>query len=364
MIYIITFIISICFFVLASVFKKINKFLFYIFTSLGIMIPCILAACRDISIGTDVEVYIKGWFDYAKQCSSFNYFVNNLGIGDFLYLLITYCSAKLFNDISYLFFIIQLLNIVPIVIALNKYDEKVNVPFAMILYFLFFYNMSFNIARQSISLSFFILGFTYLLNGKQKKFFVFLLIAFLFHSSAILGLGVYLIFITSNKKNSYIYIALYLFAILLILLNFKSIISILINIGILPVRYNLYITKYLRSELDFNFVNNFFYLIIFSLNLFIYNSKNFQKKYLLQLFVVGLAIFEFGIISSFANRASYYFLFPYIFLYLPQIFSKKEKLTKNKILIATMTIIIFIVYWVFWITIENVHETYPFVFKI
>lgn len=363
MIYILVFALSLICFIFAEKCKKRNKTIFYIFTLIAILIPCLLAAFRATTIGTDVKLYIENWFSYANKASSFKQYLNYISSTEILYLFINYVISIFTNKISVLFFVLQLLTILPLVIALNRSDNKISVPLAMLIYFLFFYNMSFNAVRQSISISFVILGITYLLDNKKKTFLIFLIIGILFHSSATLVIPLYFIYISSKSKKVNLYTLLYLLIIIFILLNFESIVLFLLKIGILPSKYINYVTTYLRTDLDFSLVNNIFYFsLLILMGLFI-DKKDKNNKFLFILFILGIAIFESGMISKFANRASYYFLFPGIFLLLPQLCNPNYKITKNRMGLTLLIIFIFVVYWVFWIVFQNVHETFPYVFS-
>ena len=362
MIYIITFIISIVFFMLAEKVKYKNKKVFIFLTFIGILFPCLLSALRDTAIGTDVKVYVEKWFQQARYSDGFFDFCSEVNCTEYLYLVLTYICAKISKEIYVLFFMIQFLNIIPLVITFNKLENKINVPFAMLLYYLFFYNMSLNLARQSIAISILILGTAYLLCDNKKNFLILLIIAIGFHSSAILGVFVYIIYITSNKKNYFIYNLLYIIAIVLILLNFSNFVNFMVNVGIISAKFSNYTTKYLREQISFDFFHNAFFIVILLVILLGINKK--QNKFLYSLYIVGLGIFESGMISSFTQRASYYFIFPAIFLLLPQLcLIKNKKLTKDKLLHIIIILSIFNTYWYYWIAHIKYHDTYPYKFN-
>lgn len=61
----------------------------------------------------------------------------------------------------------------------------------MLLYYFSMYNVSLNIMRQTIAVSFVTLAVTYLFDKQYKPYFVLMVIAFAMHSSAILGFGIF-----------------------------------------------------------------------------------------------------------------------------------------------------------------------------
>ena len=91
MIYVLMFVTSLFFLKIACIFRKNNKLLFLLFSIIGILLPCLLAAFRDLSIGTDIKVYIQPLFNSASWYSDFyTYFLHpNSSINDILYLLLT-----------------------------------------------------------------------------------------------------------------------------------------------------------------------------------------------------------------------------------------------------------------------------------
>lgn len=57
-----------------------------------------------------------------------------------------------------------------------------------------FYNPSMNMMRQSIAMSLGVLGFEYWKNAEKKNAFICVIIAFLFHTSSLLILLIYLLY--------------------------------------------------------------------------------------------------------------------------------------------------------------------------
>ena len=74
-IYIICFIIS-CILIKVSDKVKSNKIVYFIINTIALLIPCLLAAFRDTSIGTDVEVYVKQLFEKSEISKDFSNYLN------------------------------------------------------------------------------------------------------------------------------------------------------------------------------------------------------------------------------------------------------------------------------------------------
>lgn len=374
MIYVIAFISSLIFIRIACAFRKNNKPLFWLFSIVGILIPCLLAAFRDLSIGTDVKVYIKPLFDSASWYGDFQtYFLHpNSMIDDVLYLLMTFICRKISSHISLLFFVIEVLVMVPVYVALLRSNRQKNnsVVLGMFIFFMFFYHTSFNMARQSIALSFSILAMTYLDDNKNIKFLILSIIAFLFHNSAIILFPVFIFYKYKNKlkENSFhqtVIEFLVIIAILFAIAFLPKIISVLISLGIDSTKFSSILSNFSRS-LDIPWVNTAFYLFICWL--IVINRKMLKDQvthfnfYSFMSFICIL-ILQLGAVVKYSERIGYYIFYPILFLVLPKLapFSLK-KMTKLEFRNLSLVIGIFIAYWGFWIVLQNYHETFPYVF--
>ncbi len=116
--------------------------------------------------------------------------VNRYGIG---FSFLVYLIIKLFNSRYVLQFVIQALTIIPIYIGLVKRKEK-NLWIGMFVYFCFFYNISLNIMRQAIAMAFVFCAFQYLMEKKNVQFWIIMLSACLFHTTALVGFVLYFMY--------------------------------------------------------------------------------------------------------------------------------------------------------------------------
>ena len=93
----------------------------------ALIIPCLLSAFRDLSIGTDVLVYLNpmsnaaqssnNFIDYLSMSVSGNRFVYKYEIG---FTLLVYILSNLFRNIHVLMFFIQILIIFPVYFGCMK----------------------------------------------------------------------------------------------------------------------------------------------------------------------------------------------------------------------------------------------------
>ena len=90
--------------------------------------------------------------------------------------------------------VLELCAILPLYVAVRK-DKNTSLWMAMFVFCMAFYNPSMNMMRQSIAMSFGVLGFEYWRNEEKENAFICVLTAFLFHrSSFLLILLIYLLY--------------------------------------------------------------------------------------------------------------------------------------------------------------------------
>lgn len=203
MTYIICFTISLLFFRLAERSKKSSR---NFFAYVAIMIPCLLAAFRADTIGTDVNAYLIPMFNLARDSHNIAEFfsdswmqlytprsVNSIEIG---FSLLVYIVAKLFSNLYVLQFFVQLLSILPVYTALANLSDVLKrkvIVIGMLVYFSMCYNYSLNLMRQYIAIGFLVLAFSYLITENRRKFFLFEFIALTFHYASISGLVIFVV---------------------------------------------------------------------------------------------------------------------------------------------------------------------------
>lgn len=378
MIYFLMFISSIILIYLGNRLKNKNKIISSVCEIMGILLPCFLAAFRHISIGTDTDVYVIRLFNTAlKDKNGFIHFYQNpySNVSEILYLFVTYVCSRISSNIGVLFFVNEALVIIPIYIALKRINKNnINaISLGMFIFYTFFYNMSLNIARQSIAIAFTVLAFSYIGQKDKLKFLFFSFIAFLFHRTAIVLipiLGLYT-FIESKKIDNLTKTnvkIIILFVLFIGIIFFKQILSGIIYMGVFSKYFSMILDKYVRNPIDFNQFNTIIYSILYMV---IYINRKFLDKEIYNfsfykyISLLSIFILQLGGIVRFSDRIGHYILFPAIFILIPKIMPESLEKIKNRKAFCTITTIIvaFCIYWVFWILIQNVHETYPYLYR-
>lgn len=216
---------------------------------IGVLILSIFAGVRDKSVGTDTAKTITLYFDEAKNISSlgtlFSQFI--LFRSSFIYLLLAKIVLKAGLGFRTFLTIIQVLT-VGFVAACAYYRRKTTpIAITMLLFSLLYYQLSFNWIRQSITCSFLLFAVVLFFEGKKKKSVVIMLISILFHSSAIIGIALFVVILfISRVKKKYLNAVIILLTVILtiIMRNWQTIALIGIERGILPSTYQGYINVF------------------------------------------------------------------------------------------------------------------------
>ena len=85
--------------------------------------------------------------------------------------------------------------------------EAYPICFGMLVFYYLFYNTSLNMMRQWIAMAILFMAFSYLILEEKKKYCILTLVACLFHTSAILGFAILIVYVYCTKKREYIKIA-------------------------------------------------------------------------------------------------------------------------------------------------------------
>lgn len=204
------------------------------------------------------------------------------------------------TDSPYLFFILSGGIIYPLTFyALKK--NSVSPAVSLIVYMGLFYLISFSIVRQSMALGICFYAFKYIKNRRFYKYLVAIIIATLFHYSAIVSLIIYPIYHWIKLK--------YLIILLFVGLLFRNLFfGILANYGL----YDDYLLK--LNDIEGGSLTKYFNLLLFFSFFILIKIKSYkiEEKKILSIIVVGLfAPYYLG--NAMGERIGYYFLIYYCY---------------------------------------------------
>lgn len=245
-----------------KMFKEDKKELGYFFGILIILTLSIFAGMRDLTIGTDVLGYVAKDFNNASYYSLGK--LLEISNEEYGFVFLCFICNKVFGNIHALLFIIEVIISTFLFLFLKNNRRNNSMTFTMIIYLLFCYPESFCIVRQHIALAICLFATKYINCRNRKrgnfiKLLIFNLIAYMFHSSAILFMIINLLMYISNKDkikhlNRKIFFVFFI-ASIIIILN-ETWINLLIKLNILSERYLLYFDSNLAKSYVSQFNNS------------------------------------------------------------------------------------------------------------
>jgi len=335
--YIFNFILSAFFlYIVEKKYKKINeknsRIKIIIFSLLGIMIPILIAGLR-YNVGTDFETYMK-MFNAWKEYDITQIFTNMRT--EVLFGMIIKISG-IFNNYRILFFISSLITVLMVYLSILYNKEKISIALAFLLYLLLYFPSSLNVVRQAIAVAIVLYSYRYVIQKNILKFAIAIIIASMFHTTAILLLPFYFIFNFEKRENNLknLLKIIYLFFLILIVLNYNSILKILTG-------YSAF-QKYQNYGYIENFGGNKMIIVdtIILAIILLYRKplEKYDKNTKLYIFmmIVGYILELTGFISPYIKRIAVYFNICSI--YVLSMFPKIAKNKKEKNIIVFFIII-------------------------
>lgn len=169
---------------------------------LAICAPVVLlAALRDYTIGTDVQVYGIYSYSLAQGRSLFEYISLVSSEFEIAYMVLVWAISNMFQSIPALLGAIALCATAPVVVACFKLSPRY-AWLGLTLYYLMFFGATLNYLRQGMALGFVILAAAYLIKEKPVGYFFSSLLAICFHQTAILSLPVLVIYWIEMGRNN------------------------------------------------------------------------------------------------------------------------------------------------------------------
>lgn len=333
--YLITFTLSITAYRFAT--KPLKKWVRMLFLILSILPPTILAGLRDAKLGRD-------WFGYGID-------IWNLATNHNLYQTLTQFQAiepgyKLLNYIigyfsfdCHIFFFFHQMILVSIAVFISYRYRKYRCSEVILLfYFLYVFNTSMTIIRQSIALMLCQLAFMLWDSNLRKKSIAFIGIAFFFHFSSVFASFIYILSICKNfLRKHQILIPLTIILITYFTTNsFTHILTKLIELNIFSWHYIGYADQ--MGEVSIHKTDLIFQISILLLTILPIKAKNnVISSQILYFALIAISLNMFGNITDVAFRVAHYFVLP-IAILMPRISSIPKENTKACLLFSFLLI--------------------------
>lgn len=310
---------------------KVKKEKYNLYDMIVILILILFSGLR-YGIGTDYILYEKMYLNNSLA-------VSRTGNG---YYYLSLLLFEIFPNSAFpLFFLISLITCIGLYIFCRK--NSINPALSIFLFItLGYYTTSFNIFRQMLSVSLFLLGYTYF-DTKKIMSFIFLVLSTLMHNVAVIAIIV-LIFVKIYKKI--INTKLILIAGLIGFILYSYVFPIVINkvpslsIYLNQTSYQSGVGTYLMILVYF-----IFFIVICMNKKRIVNLSEKNKEFI-NLFSLGFIIMIFGMKNILFMRLSYY-LNIFIILLIPELYNLYK--LKNKKVEKLMLYSCFILYFIIFV---------------
>lgn len=281
---------------------------FNIVSIIALIIPICIATFR-YGVGTDYFSYLNGFYR-AESYSIYNNFIDN-GIFESGFYIITKIAIVMGNYRS-MFALSSILTLVPIYYVFSKHRGIESVTLGMILYLCIYFPTSLNIMRQYIALAFVVLSFDFIFKRQFIKFVITILIASLFHKTAIIVLLLYFLWSKNNEIFNILKMCVAIFLLIFIAIYYIDFLEILSSINGFE-NYSIYLTNEVSGQNRDIYLKFVVFIMIFLIRkpLIKYDERN---KFYLLLLVFDLIISFTGYSSPFIKRFSLYFGIAQLFL--------------------------------------------------
>lgn len=203
-----------------------------IFMILSMLFPIVTAGIR-YNVGVDFNSYIDIYYSIVNSS-----ILENIKTGEIGYVFLNMASEHIFNSPQGVFLFSSIITICFLYAAIRNHESKISFSLALFLYFTKFYPFSLNVMRQSIAISIIFYSYKYIVSRNFKKFLTFVIIAALFHTSAIIVIPFY--FINGEKiKRSLLIKVISVFCCIIVVFNVDILLE---KIGKLNVisKYSVY----------------------------------------------------------------------------------------------------------------------------
>ncbi len=364
--YILTFISSAALLYVSGKYKR-NKYFSAILVIIALLIPSILAGLRDYSIGYDVTLYGNYWFEKACSYGSMIGYLNkareySMGIG---YAAVNFLSSRISKDPHVFYFNYELLHMVLLYFGLRPFKDKISIPFAFLVYYFMWYNLSLNILRQSMALIIVFFSYQFVANKKPVFFAICIFIAMTFHNTAIIGVILYAVSFSLQSRVAKLFRLLIVAASGVVILFYKQVFELLASMSIFSSnRYGHYMDDSLAGG---RYIRIVFWLFVAAL--VIWRAKDYNKVWdhsKVMNFWIVISLVMSGIMfvaSSTVIRAAYYFdIIAVISIpFITENLGLREKILGKRIQYIVTIIPIFL-YWLLSFVVRNGAQTFPYVF--
>lgn len=288
--------------------EKNVKIFEYIYITIIVVVITLFAGFRDETVGTDVHVYAEPVLN-AVNNYGFEFAYNTANV-EFLFVVLAQIASWIDGDLNTFLIIIQFIMTIFVMVAiLNEKVKKKSIILYILTYLTMFYGIGFNLMRQSIAMTIILYSFKFVKEEKLIKYCIFILLASLFHSTAIFMIILYPLWKLLNNKDSVIIKTFVLIGIVGVIAFIPKILTLLIEINLLPLKFERYVEDINNSTINIQFLLTGVKLIFLAICFIIckYSKDRKVDSFCFFLLLMDIILFQLGALAPFIERISYYF---------------------------------------------------------
>lgn len=333
-----------------------------VFSAISILVLCVFASIRDYSVGIDLLGYGIPMFKADTSIAAVLDVPTRYGTIEYLYHFTNFVINSLFGSPRVFLFVHQLvMSLLVFSIAFREKEKhSTSICLTMITYLFFYYFMSFNIIRQTLSCTILLWGYKYLEEENYKKYLLTALVATLFHQSSLIALVCPIIYKICSKVKSG--------AIIIPAITASAIFAIyqLLSLAVMFIPTLSKYFGYLKGDSDISWKMILMKLILLAFVIIFYKksnaSKSSENKPLLCMVLLDAVFYLSTIRIKFGYRLSYPFL-PYFILLIPRIDAGLES-KKDKAFFRIGITALLVGYFVVRFIIIGFDGIYPYMFGV
>lgn len=302
-------------------------------------------------VGTDYDAYLR-MYDRIGSTSWNSIWASGTEL--LLTLVFKICSSFL-SEPRLIFVILAILLFAPLYLANKQFGYKY-LAYSILTFCIMFLPFGMNGMRQGIAMSFVLLSFTYLMKDRTRGAVISLIIAVLFHTTALIVLPYFILFLIRKRKkiNTTFWSLVLTGALSIIVLFFLN--SLFLNSG-----FSKY--SYILGAVDLEKMNLFsvvLYLPLAAFTFFLYPrgkaDETVQEHK--DLMISGLVFQLIGSSAQYLSRFALYFLIFAIFL-MPELLQHVSD-KRIRVLAKIIYLIYLITYFIIQFAVMGTHEILPY----
>ena len=188
-----------------------------VFACFSILVPAIFAGLR-YGIGTDYFVTYQPYFDYLTGTGGMQLY--NREKLDIAYYALNMIVIKIGGNFQMVLFFASVITFYAFRKAVLVYKNRLSIGWATFVFMLMYYQASFNIIRQLMAATIILYAFHFLEEENLKKYIQWVIVAALFHKTAIVVLPFYFLSSMVTKRRYKILVLVFYVIFFVMVFNF------------------------------------------------------------------------------------------------------------------------------------------------